>query len=123
MGYCGLWCFFMLTASAACAAQGSLFEAWAAASVSFPLTCFSGGISFHCWSKLQYFGVLMSVSSGYIFTFLFVCAVLWIHFHDCLRSRRFLQIQGLARRRNCSGRTSPERPKERNRRHSCLLTC
>ncbi|KAI9555101.1 hypothetical protein GHT06_017616 [Daphnia sinensis] len=32
MGYCGLWCFFMLTASAACAAQGSLFEAWAAAS-------------------------------------------------------------------------------------------
>ena len=34
MGYCGVWSFFFLTASAACAAEGSRFEAWAAASVS-----------------------------------------------------------------------------------------
>lgn len=32
MGYCGLWCFFLMTASAACAAYGSVNEAWAAAS-------------------------------------------------------------------------------------------
>lgn len=32
MGYCGAWCFFYLTASAACAAWGSHNEAWAAAS-------------------------------------------------------------------------------------------
>lgn len=32
MGYCALWSFFFLTASAACAAWGSVNEAWAAAS-------------------------------------------------------------------------------------------
>ncbi|XP_057377515.1 uncharacterized protein LOC130699229 [Daphnia carinata] len=44
MFYCGLWCFSMLTASAACAAQGSRVEAWAAASFFGLLSVFTYGV-------------------------------------------------------------------------------
>ncbi len=37
MGYCALWCFFLMTAASACAAgvAGNTNEAWAAAAVIF----------------------------------------------------------------------------------------
>lgn len=47
MGYCGVWSFFMLTASLACAVQGNVFEAWAAAAVKH--------FSFHSGPRVAFF--------------------------------------------------------------------